>query len=43
MDDGIPLEEKMKKLTIELAGQFEEEGKLNKAIKKKLEGLGYSE
>jgi type I restriction enzyme M protein len=43
IDDGIPFEEKMKKLTAELAGQFEEEGKLNKAIKKNLVGLGYSE
>jgi type I restriction enzyme M protein len=43
IDDGIPFEDKMKKLTAELAGQFEEENKLNKAIKKNLEGLGYSE
>jgi len=41
VDDGIPFEEKMEKLTAELAGQIEEEGKLNKAIKKNLEGLGY--
>ena len=41
-DDGIPFEEKMKHLTNELAAQFEEESKLNKAIKKNLEGLGYS-
>ena len=43
VDNGIPFEEKMKQLTAELAGQFEEESKLNKAIKKNLEGLGYSE
>ncbi len=40
-DDGVPFEEKMKQLTAELAAQMEEEGKLNKAIKKNLEGLGY--
>jgi type I restriction enzyme M protein len=43
IDDGIPFEQKMKKLTAELAGQFEESAKLDKAIKKNLEGLGYSE
>ena len=41
IDDGIPFEDKMKQLTAELAGQFEEESKLNKAIKKNLEGLGF--
>jgi len=41
VDDGIPFTEKMKKLTTELAGQFEEESKLNRAIKKNLEGLGF--
>ena len=41
VDDGIPFEEKIKQLTTELAGQMEEEVKLNKAIKKNLEGLGY--
>lgn len=41
IDDGIPFEEKMKLLTAELAGQMEEGNKLNKAIKKNLEGLGY--
>ena len=41
-DDGIPFVEKMKKLTAELEGQFEEESKLNKAIKKNLERIGYS-
>jgi type I restriction enzyme M protein len=43
VDDGIPFEQKMKKLTADLAGQIEEESKLNKAIKKNLDGLGYSE
>jgi type I restriction enzyme M protein len=43
IDDGIPFEEKMKKFTTELSGQFEEESKLNTAIKKNLDGLGYSE
>ncbi len=41
IDDGIPFEEKMKKLTTELAGQMEEETKLNKEIRKQLEGIGY--
>ncbi|HOQ04920.1 MAG TPA: class I SAM-dependent DNA methyltransferase [Anaerohalosphaeraceae bacterium] len=40
-DDGIPFEEKMKQLTAELAAQMEEEKRLNRAIKKNLEGLGY--
>ena len=40
-DDGIPFADKMKQLTAELAVQMEEEVKLNKAIKKNLEGLGY--
>jgi type I restriction enzyme M protein len=41
IDDGITFEEKMKQLITELAGQFEESEKLDKAIKKNLEGLGY--
>jgi type I restriction enzyme M protein len=41
IDDGIPFEQKMKQLTAELAGQMEDEVKLNKAIKKNLEGLGF--
>jgi len=41
-DDGIPFEEKMKQLTAELAGQLSESAKLDKAIKKNLEGLGYA-
>jgi len=35
-DDGIPFEQKMKQLTIEIAVQIEEETKLNKEIKKQL-------
>jgi len=35
-DDGIPFVEKMKQLTAELAGQMEEEKKLNKLIKNNL-------
>jgi type I restriction enzyme M protein len=42
-DDGEPLDQKMKRLTSELAGQFEESAKLEEAIKKNIEGLGYSE
>ncbi len=41
VDDGIPFEEKMKKLTAELAGQMEEETKLNKEISKQLSNIGY--
>jgi type I restriction enzyme M protein len=41
IDDGIPFEEKMKQLTAELTEQMEDETKLNKAIKKNLEGLRY--
>jgi type I restriction enzyme M protein len=41
MDDGIPFEEKMKKLTIELAGQIEEEVKINKEIKNHLGKIGF--
>ncbi|MBU1198875.1 MAG: type I restriction-modification system subunit M [Nanoarchaeota archaeon] len=40
-DDGIPFEEKMKKLTSELAKQMEEGKKLDEEIKKNLEGIGY--
>jgi type I restriction enzyme M protein len=41
VDDGVPFEEKMKQLTVELAGQMEEENKLNKIIKKNMEVIGY--
>lgn len=40
-DDGEPFEEKMKRLTAELRGQFAESAKLEKAIKANLKGLGY--
>jgi type I restriction enzyme M protein len=39
-DDGEPFDQKMKRLTTELAEQFEESAKLEAAIKKNLEGLG---
>ena len=41
IDDGIPFDTKIKRLTAELAEQMAEEIKLNKAIKKNLKGLGY--
>jgi len=41
IDDGIPFEDKMKQLTTELAGQFEESAKLDRTIKQNLKGLGY--
>src|SRR3989344_3303308 len=40
IDDGIPFEEKMAKLTSELAAQMEEEGRLNEEIKKQLKKVG---
>ena len=40
-DDGIPFEEKMKKITSELSKQFEEPHKLEKEIKKNLKAIGY--
>ncbi len=40
-DDGITFEEKMKKLTEKLMGQFEEGEKLEKEIKENLATLGY--
>ena len=40
-DDGVPFEEKMKTLTIELKAQFEESHKLEDDIKKNLEAIGY--
>ena len=42
-DDGIPFEEKMADLTQTLYRQMEESGKLDAAIRKNLEGLGYGE
>lgn len=40
-DDGEPFEEKMPRLVAELNAQFTESAKLEKAIKKRLESLGY--
>ncbi|NPV02114.1 MAG: SAM-dependent DNA methyltransferase [Brevinematales bacterium] len=40
-DDGEPFEEKMNRLTKELAGQLEEEQKLNGEIRRNLETLGF--
>lgn len=39
--DGIPFEEKMKKITSELSKQFEESHKLEEEIKKNLKAIGY--
>ncbi|NQS89887.1 N-6 DNA methylase, partial [Patescibacteria group bacterium] len=40
-DDGIPFDEKMKKLTSELAEQFKESEGLEEKIRKNLEKVGY--
>ncbi len=40
-DDPEVFEEKMKRLTSELAGQFKESHKLEEEIKKNLEGIGW--
>ena len=40
-DDGVPFEEKMKKLTAELAGQMEEEARLNEEIRRQLAEVGW--
>jgi type I restriction enzyme M protein len=40
-DDGIPFEEKMKKLTTELAEQMKESHRLDEEIKKNLESIGF--
>lgn len=40
-DDGIPFESKMTELTTTLYQQMEDAGKLDKAIRKNLEALGY--
>ncbi len=40
-DDGIPFEDKMKKLTTELAKQMKEGARLDEEIKKNLEGIGF--
>jgi type I restriction-modification system DNA methylase subunit len=41
-EDGEPFEEKMKRLTGELASQFAESAKLEAAIRANLKGLGYA-
>ena len=40
-DDGIPFTEKMATLTSELADQFAESAKLEKAIRKNMKSLGF--
>ncbi len=40
-DDGIPFEEKMKTITLELKEQFEESHKLEEEIRRNLEAIGY--
>jgi len=40
-DDGEPLEEKMRKLTAQLAEQFSESARLEAEIRANLKGLGY--
>ncbi|NJK61869.1 MAG: SAM-dependent DNA methyltransferase [Synechococcaceae cyanobacterium SM2_3_1] len=40
-DDGIPFEEKMQGFTAKLSEQFQESARLEEAIRKNLEGLGY--
>lgn len=40
-DDGEPFEEKMKRLTAQLADQFKESAQLEKAIQENFKGLGY--
>lgn len=40
-EDGEPFEEKMQRLTVELAGQFERSRELEEEIGKNLAGLGY--
>ncbi len=41
-DDGDPFEDKMPRLVAELHGQFAESAKLEAAIRKNLQGLGFS-
>lgn len=40
-DDSEEFEEKIQKLTFELAGQMKESNKIDEAIKKSLDGIGY--
>ncbi len=41
-EDGEPFEEKMARLTVELAGQFEKSSGLEGEIRKNLAGLGFN-
>jgi type I restriction enzyme M protein len=41
-DDGEPFEEKMSRLSAELAVQFSESARLEEAIRNNLKGLGYA-
>jgi type I restriction enzyme M protein len=41
-DDGDPFEEKMPRLVAELHAQFAESARLETAIRKNLQGLGYA-
>ncbi len=41
VDDGEPFDEKMKRLAAQLAAQFEESAKLEKAIRENLKKVGY--
>jgi type I restriction enzyme M protein len=40
-DDGEPFEEKMRRLTAQLAEQFRESARLEAEIRANLKGLGY--
>ena len=40
-DDGEPFDEKMKRLTAELSGQFEKSKGLEEEIRKNLAGVGF--
>ena len=42
IDDGVPFEEKMKKLTDQLREQMDKEQKMNEEIKKQLAKIGFS-
>jgi len=41
-EDGEPFEEKMQRLTVELAGQFKRSSELDEEIRKNLAGLGFN-
>jgi type I restriction enzyme M protein len=40
-DDGEPFDDKMKRLTVQLAEQFAESSRLEQEIRNNLKGLGY--